>query len=154
MQRLADALYDITLTLWVGGLWAIGFLVAPTLFAALASDRQLAGLLAGKLFALIGWVGLGCASYLLLHTVLRTGTIAVRRWTFWLLIGMLLLTAINLFGIQPLLAQIKADALPRQAIESVLSQRFAIWHGVSGVVYVLQSLLGVLLISGFRRVGR
>ncbi|WP_291990522.1 DUF4149 domain-containing protein [Candidatus Accumulibacter sp. ACC007] len=151
MRRCADALYDITLTLWVGGLWAIGFLVAPTLFSALASDRQLAGLLAGKLFALIGWVGLACASYLLLHTLLRMGTTALRRWTFWLLIGMLLLTVVNLFGIQPLLAQIKADAVARQALESVLNKRFAIWHGVSGVVYVAQSLLGVLLISVFRR---
>jgi hypothetical protein len=33
MRRLADALYDVMLTLWVGGLWAIGYLVAPTLFA-------------------------------------------------------------------------------------------------------------------------
>ena len=154
MQRLADALYDITLTLWVGGLWAIGFLVAPMLFSVLAGDRPLAGLIAGKLFALIGWVGLGCSTYLLLHSVLRMGRIAWRRWTFWLLLAMLLLTALNLFGIQPLLAQIKADALPRQAIESVLSQRFAIWHGVSGVVYVVQSLLGVLLVSGFRRAAR
>jgi hypothetical protein len=34
MRRLADALYDVALTLWVGGLWTIGYLVAPTLFAA------------------------------------------------------------------------------------------------------------------------
>ncbi|EXI77940.1 MAG: hypothetical protein AW10_03427 [Candidatus Accumulibacter appositus] len=154
MRRLADALYEITLTLWVGGLWAIGFLVAPLLFSVLAADRQLAGLIAGKLFALIGWVGLGCATYLLLHTVVRMGRIAWRRWTFWLLLTMLLLTAVNLFGIQPLLAQIKADTLPRQAMESVLNQRFAIWHGVSGVVYVVQSLLGVLLVIGFRRAAR
>lgn len=64
MQRFADALYFIALTLWVGGLWAIGYLVAPTIFSTL-TDRQLAGALAGKLFALIGWIGLGCAAYLL-----------------------------------------------------------------------------------------
>ena len=57
LRRLSDALYFATLTLWVGGLWAIGYLVAPTLFATLA-DRQLAAMLAGKLFILIGWVGL------------------------------------------------------------------------------------------------
>lgn len=154
MRRLADGLYEITLTLWVGGLWTIGFLVAPTLFSVLAGDRPLAGLLAGKLFSLIGWVGLGCATYLLLHSVIRMGRSVWRRCTFWLLLAMLLLTAVNLFGIQPLLAQIKADNLPRQAMESVLNQRFAVWHGVSGVVYVVQSLLGLLLISGFRRAAR
>ena len=58
MRRLADALYNIALTLWVGGLWAIGYLVAPTLFAILGGDRPLAGVLAGKLFELIGWIGL------------------------------------------------------------------------------------------------
>jgi hypothetical protein len=154
MRRLADALYDITLTLWVGGLWAIGFLVAPTLFAVLASDRQLAGLLAGKLFALIGWVGLGCASYLLLHTVLRMGTIAWRRWTFWLLLAD---AAAHRRSISSAFNRCSRRSRPTPCRDrrwrACCSQRFAIWHGVSGVVYVLQSLLGVLLI-GFRRAAR
>ncbi|HCZ13225.1 MAG TPA: DUF4149 domain-containing protein [Accumulibacter sp.] len=151
MRRLADALYDIALTLWVGGLWAIGYLVAPTLFAALGNDRQLAGALAGRLFELIGWVGLACASYLLLFTLLRSGSVAMRRWNFWLVVVMLLLTVVGLFGIQPLLAQLKADALPREVMESVLRNRFATWHGVSSVLYLVQSALGLLLVTVFRR---
>jgi hypothetical protein len=63
---------------WLVG---IGYLVAPTLFAALSGDRPLAGVLAGKLFELIGWIGLACASYLLLFELLRMGTAALRRWT-------------------------------------------------------------------------
>jgi hypothetical protein len=130
MRRLADALYDVALTLWVGGLWTIGYLVAPTLFAVLSSDRQTAGMLAGKLFELMGWVGLACASYLLLFLLLRSGSAVMRRWNFWLLLLMLVLTAVSLFGLQPLLAQLKADALPREVMESVLRNRFAAWHGV------------------------
>ena len=151
MRRLADALYDIVLTLWVGGQWAIGYLVAPTLFAALANDRRLAGSLAGRLFELVGWVGLACASYLLLFLLLRMGTLALRRWNFWLIVGMLLLTVVSVFGIQPLLAQLKADALPREVMESVLHNRFATWHGVSSVLYLVQSVLGLLLVTAFRR---
>ena len=49
MRRFADALYSIAITLWVGGLWAIGYLAAPTLFAEL-SDRALARQLAGAMF--------------------------------------------------------------------------------------------------------
>ena len=64
MRKLAEALYLAGVALWVGGLWAIGYLAAPVLFASLG-DRQLAGMVAGKLFALIGWVGLGSAAYLL-----------------------------------------------------------------------------------------
>jgi hypothetical protein len=153
MRRLADALYEVALTLWVGGLWAIGYLVAPTLFATLA-DRQMAGQLAGRLFELIGWVGLGCATYLLLFLWLRLRAVALRRWNFWLILLMLLLTAISLFGLQPLLAQLKADALPREVMESVLRNRFAAWHGVSSILYLLQSLLGLLLVTIFGRGSR
>jgi hypothetical protein len=147
MRRLADAMSNIALTLWVGGLWTIGYLVAPTLFATLGGDRPLAGVLAGKLFELIGWIGLACASYLLLFELLRMGTAALRRRTFWLLFVILLLTLVSLFGVQPLLAQIKADALPREVMESVLRNRFATWHGVSSILYLVQSLLGLLLVA-------
>ena len=47
----------ILLTLWVGGMWTIGYLVAPVLFGTL-NDRQLAGDLAGFLFKIIGIIGL------------------------------------------------------------------------------------------------
>ncbi len=154
MRRLAAALHDVALTFWVGGLWAIGYLVAPTLFAALAHDRPLAGALAGRLFELMGWVGLGCGTYLLLFSVLRVGAIALKRWNFWLILLMVLLTAVSLFGIQPLLAQLKADALPREVMESVLRNRFATWHGVSSILYLVQSLLGLLLVTGAVRGAR
>ncbi|MDS4014416.1 MAG: DUF4149 domain-containing protein [Candidatus Accumulibacter sp.] len=154
MRRLAAALHDVALTFWVGGLWAIGYLVAPTLFATLAHDRALAGALAGRLFELMGWVGLGCGAYLLLFSLLRFGTITLRRWNFWLILLMLLLTAVSLFGIQPLLAQIKADALPREVMESVLRNRFATWHGVSSILYLVQSVLGLLLVVGALRSAR
>jgi hypothetical protein len=42
--------------------------------------------------------------------------------------------------------QLKADALPRQVMESALRDRFATWHGVSSILYLLQSLLGVALV--------
>jgi len=151
MRRIADALHDVALTLWVGGLWVIGYLVAPTLFATLSNDRQTAGLLAGRLFESMGWVGLACAVYLLLFVLLRVGTTALRRWNFWLLVLMLLLTAISLFGVQPLLAQLKADALPREVVESVLRNRFAAWHGVSSILYLVQTLLGLLLVTSSGR---
>ncbi|MFZ2853772.1 MAG: DUF4149 domain-containing protein [Rhodocyclaceae bacterium] len=150
MRRFADALYFTALTLWVGGLWAIGYIVAPTIFSTLA-DRQLAGALAGKLFALIGWIGLGCAAYLLIFMLLRVGSAALKRGVFWLVFLMALLTAVSLFGIQPLLMQLKADALPREVMEGVLRDRFATWHGISSILYLLQSLFGLLVVLGAGR---
>ena len=136
----------IAITLWVGGLWAIGYIVAPVLFSNLG-DRQLAGMVAGKLFALIGWIGLGSAAYLLLFLLVRQGGRGISRapssgWCYqWLL-----LVAASQFGIQPLMAQLKADALPREVMASVLRDRFAAWHGISSILYLVQSLLGLWLV--------
>lgn len=146
MRRLSEAFYLIALTLWVGGLWAIGYLTAPVLFAELA-DRQLAGMLAGKLFALIGWVGLAAAVYLLVFLLARWGVRIFRLAGFWLVLSMALMAALQLFGIQPLMEQLKLAALPREVMESVLRDRFATWHGVSSILYLLQSLLGLFLVA-------
>ena len=145
MRRLADALYIIAITLWVGGLWAIGYLAAPVLFASLGG-RQLAGIVAGILFALIGWIGLGSAAYLLFFLVLRWGGRFYKSGVFWLVLVMLLMTLASQFGIQPLMVQLKADALPREVMESVLRDRFVAWHGISSILYLVQSLLGAWLV--------
>jgi hypothetical protein len=145
VRKLSEALYLFSITLWVGGLWAIGYMAAPVLFSSLG-DRQLAGMVAGKLFALVGWVGIGAASYLLLFLIVRCGGQVLRRAVFWLVILMLLMTVASQFGIQPLMAQLKADALPREVMESVLRDRFAAWHGISSILYLLQSMLGLWLV--------
>ncbi|HTN95328.1 MAG TPA: DUF4149 domain-containing protein, partial [Gallionella sp.] len=44
-------------TAWVGGLWAVGYLAVPVLFYA-QPDRQLAGMLAGKMFSLVAYLGM------------------------------------------------------------------------------------------------
>ena len=145
MRRLSEALYLFAITLWVGGMWAIGYMAAPVLFASLG-DRQLAGMVAGKLFALIGWIGLGSAAWLMVFLVSRwRGQVFVRA-VFWLVVVMALLTAASQFGIQPLMAQLKLDALPREVMESVLRDRFATWHGISSILYLVQSLLGLWLV--------
>ncbi len=60
---------------------------------------------------------------------------------------MLLLTVAGQFGVQPILAQMKMDSLPREVMESALRDRFAAWHGVSSIVYLIQSLLGLMLVA-------
>lgn len=145
MRRLAEALYLLAIALWVGGMGAIGYVAAPVLFSSLG-DRQLAGVVAGKLFALIAWIGLGAAAYLLVFLIGRWGAQVFKRSVFWLTLSMALLAAVSLFGIQPLMAQMKADALPREVMESVLRDRFAAWHGISSILYLVQSLLGVWLV--------
>lgn len=150
MRRFSEALYLLAIALWVGGLWAIGYIAAPVLFASLA-DRQQAGMVAGRLFALIGWVGLGCATYLAAFTLVRSGSRFFRNPIFWLVLVMGALTLASQFGIQPLMARMKAEALPREVMESVLRDRFAAWHGISSILYLVQSLLGLWLVVGSGR---
>ncbi|MEK7231702.1 MAG: DUF4149 domain-containing protein [Pseudomonadota bacterium] len=145
MKSLAEALYAVALTLWIGGLWVIGYLVAPTLFYTLA-DRALAGSLAGKLFTLIAYVGIGSAIYVMLFRITRFGGACFKQGIFWIVMIMLLLTLAAEFGVQPILAGLKHQALPKEVVESVFRDRFAAWHGVASVLYVIQSVLGVLLV--------
>jgi MFS family permease len=145
VSRLLEALQSIAATLWVGGMWAIGYVVAPVLFSRLG-DRALAGLVAGKLFSLIAWIGIACAAYLLLFRLARYRAAALRQGVVWIVVLMLVLVCAGEFGVQPVMAALKEQALPRQVMESVLRDRSAAWHGVSSVLYVIQSLLGALLV--------
>lgn len=145
MRRLADALCGIAIALWVGGLLAIGYLAAPVLFAEL-TDRMLAGRLAGVMFHWIAWIGFGCAAYLIGYMVWRQGWRALRSLPFWLVAAMSVLAAAGHFGIQPIMAELKLQAWPRDVMEGAIRDRFAAWHGVASVVYLIESLLGLLLV--------
>jgi hypothetical protein len=150
MRRLADASYLIVVTLWVGALWAIGYIAAPILFSSI-DDRILAGTLAGKMFSVLGWLGLVCGAYLLVFMVLRFGVTAMKRAIFWVVLLMLVLSAAQLFGLQPLIAQLRSQSVPRELAEAAARSRFATWHGVASVLYLVQSLLGVFAVLGAGR---
>lgn len=150
LNRLAEHLALVVVTLWVGGMWAVGYLVAPVLFDML-SDRVLAGRVAGRLFDFVGWFGLGSALYLMVFAALRAGWAVFRSGLFWLLVAILALIAAGQFGIQPLMAELKASAWPRDVMSTVMRGRFATWHGISSVLYLIQSLLGILLVFSLRR---
>jgi hypothetical protein len=145
MRSIAGGLYAIALTLWVGGLWAVGCIVAPVLFSTLG-DRALAGMVAGKLFTLIALIGIGCAAYLLLFRMVRFGAGCFKHGIFWLVLIMLGLVIAGEFGVQPILAGLKTQALPKEVMESVFRDRFSTWHGVASVLYLIECALGLLLV--------
>lgn len=145
LMRLTAALYAIVISVWVGGQAAIGYIAAPVLFSQL-TDRMLAGNLAGAMFSVMAVVGLGCGAYLLLYLAMTQGAAVRRSAAFWLVVSMVAVTLAGHFGIGPILAQLKAAALPQPVMESALRERFAFWHGVSSLLYLLQTLLGLLLV--------
>ena len=138
----------IVITLWVGALWTTG-LSAYVLFDSL-QDKQLAGSLAGKLFAVVSYIGMASGFYLLIQRLLDYGTGALKQSFFWAVFAMLLLVLAGHFGVQPILAQLKADAMPADVMHSIFAERFGKWHGVASVAYLVECLLGFVLVLKVR----
>ncbi len=144
MNNWSNKLALIVITLWVGGLWAAGYF-AFTLFHSL-QDRQLAGMLAGRMFTVVAYIGMGSAFYLLIHRLAQFGAAALKQGVFWTVLVMLVLTLAGHFGIQPLLAGLKAQALPVDVMHSIFADRFKTWHGVASIAYLVEGLLGLVLV--------
>ena len=132
----------IALTLWVGGMWTSGYLVAPMLFSVL-EDNSLAGMLAGRMFSAMSYVGLVCAILLLTGNFARGFNGGWRQWRRWVLLGMLLVIVLGEFVLQPMMVELKQAGL----IEgSAAQQRFGMLHGMSSTLFLFNSLAGLVLV--------
>ncbi|MDD3884629.1 MAG: DUF4149 domain-containing protein [Gallionella sp.] len=132
-------------SLWVGGLWIGGYLAVPVLFGA-QSDRQLAGMLAGEIFSRMGLLDMLCAAYLLIFTWIGVCEKLLKRRLFVTLLTMLFFLLLIDFGLQPAMSQLKQDALPMDVMRSPLASQFSLLHGISSLLYLSESLLGLWLL--------
>ncbi|MCW8929077.1 MAG: DUF4149 domain-containing protein [Gammaproteobacteria bacterium] len=131
----------ILLTLWIGALWTIGFIAVPILFASI-EDKQIAGLLAGKMFTVVSYIGLFCGLVLLISELRHSESLLFNKKKnkrFWLLIVMLVLVIIGEFLIQPQMAALKQSGLS-------VSPEFDQLHGIATTLYMLNCLLGLILV--------
>lgn len=143
--RVAQGIGHLAITLWVGSLWGVGFLAVPVLFTA-QPDKMLAGMLAGKMFTLVAYLGMACAVYLLAWFGARAGRRAPRDPLFLIVAGMLLLVLIGQLGLQPQMEALKALAHPADVMHSVYASRFDRLHHIATALYVVKSLLGAALV--------
>lgn len=124
------------LGIWAGALLFMGGVVAPVLFVTLP-ERQMAGNVAGVLFAYLDWTGIGLAFWFLLPVLRRRYRPA---WLSWLAVILLLL--VNRLLLAPAMNAIKArgpvDALPPGSADL---QLFGTLHGMSSVIYLIVLLL-------------
>ncbi len=150
MRKFTNILALLAVTAWVGGMWGVGYLAVPVLFQTLP-DKMQAGMLAGKMFTLIAYVGIASACYLLLYQLSISGRSALRLASFRVAAVMLLLTLVSQFTIQPRMEDLKAQAFPEDIMHSAYAGRFDTLHHVASVLYVIQSLLGMVLIVKVKR---
>jgi len=141
----SQALERTLLTFWVGGLWTAGFVVAPLLFAEL-DDRALAGTLAGAIFRVMSYAGLACGACLLVINWLLRGERRFIAWQTFVIAAMLVLTVFGEFVLAPWIAELRAAGLTESA-------RFAEAHGLASGVYLVNCVLGLVLVSTGRRDG-
>lgn len=145
MKNIAQYLASLAMTVWIGSLWTIGYLAVPVLFHA-QPDRQLAGMLAGQMFSVSGYLGLVCGGYLLLYLAIQSKGTAFKSAQFRIVSVMLLLGLIFQFGFQPAMNALKAQALPLEVMKSAFAAQFGILHGISSIAYLTESLLGAFLV--------
>jgi hypothetical protein len=137
----------VLLALWVGGLWVVGYLVVPSLFATL-DDRQLAGLAAGQIFQTMNYVGLVVGVYLLTSVLIRSRKQKFKKWRLhWregALVTMLLVIMVAAFIIQPMMQELKVQGIVKGSVQA---SQFGRLHGVSSILFLLNSVLGLFLVG-------
>ena len=140
MNRLCALLTS----LWLGMQVMAGYIAAPILFERLG--KQEAGNIAGVLFSINNYFGL--LAWIVAWLVVRSnrnrsfsdnGKVAPK-----FIILLLLLTASNQFLISPVIAAYKTGTA--NWLLSLLGGFFGMWHGISSIIYLVCSVLGLGLL--------
>ena len=128
----------ILLTIWVGGMWAIGYIVTPVLFQML--DKPVAGNVAGQLFSIINYIGIFSAAALIINILVRQG-FNTKHWQLWIITVMLMVTIISQFVLTPMIIELKTTGL-----SEINATEFGRLHGTASVLFLINSLTGLALV--------
>ncbi|MCG1054030.1 DUF4149 domain-containing protein [Mycetohabitans sp. B5] len=144
---IAQRLFRLLAMLWVGSLVSTGYLAAPTLFASL--DRVSAGTVAASLFHTQAVIGVVAGIVLLgfAHAFVKRGDRAYRA-ARWVIIAMLVCVLVGYFALQPFMNELRvaAQQAGTDVGDSAYAARFGALHFASSAIYLVQSLLGLVLV--------
>jgi len=148
LPSILQAVERVLLTLWVGGLWVTGMVVAPVLFRNY--ERMLAGEIAGRLFAAVSLLGMLCGALLLAFAVVRARQQVWRDGRAAVLVFMLVITVIGEFGLAARMRELKELMILPPVAPAVMVE-FGRLHGIASLLFLVNSALGlVLVIFGMR----
>ena len=143
LSAILQAAERIVLTLWVGGLWVTGMVVAPVLFRSY--ERMVAGEIAGRLFAAMSLLGMVCGALLLAFAMARARQRVWRDWRVGVLAMMLIITVIGEFGLAARMRELKELMILPSVAPAVLSE-FGRLHGIASLLFLANSVLGLMLV--------
>jgi hypothetical protein len=135
--RVPHAGLKICLALMLGLLIVPAYVVAPLLFSELESVQ--AGLIAGKAFHMSNMAIL----ILAFAAAVFSYRIKVGKSTWYILTAVVVMVAINAFGVSHMMALIKAEAGDISALAKgePLRWAFSFWHGMGSILHLFASLL-------------
>lgn len=132
-------------SLWAGSVWAVSYLAAPSAFAVL--DGTLAGNVVGTMLTRLAWLSILLAPLLAMLAWRSADLDAKRRRWLYALAGAMLACSLAVYlGLQPMMAAIREAAGPAGVRASPQWGTFAALHGVSQLLYLLESVLGAVLV--------
>jgi len=143
LSAILQAVERVLLTLWVGGLWLTGLVVAPVLFRNY--ERMLAGDIAGRLFGAVSLLGMACGALLLAFAAARTRQRVWRDWRVGVLVVMLAITIIGELGLATRMRELKELMILPPVAPAVLSE-FGRLHGIASLLFLANSALGLVLV--------
>ena len=109
------------------------------------SDRSLAGMIAGKLFRLEAWLSFVAGALLLLVLYYDTQLNRHRSLMIKIVAAMVVCTLLSYFALQPAMAALREASISGALMEENKT-RFALLHGAASAVYLIQSVLGLILV--------
>ena len=143
LSAILQAVERVLLTLWVGGLWMTGLVVAPVLFRNY--ERMVAGEIAGRLFAAMSMLGMVCGALLLAFAAARARQRVWRDWRVGVLVVMLAITIIGELGLATRMRELKELMILPPVAPAVLSE-FGRLHGIASLLFLANSALGLVLV--------
>jgi hypothetical protein len=148
MHITAQRVFVFILTLWVGSIVTVGYIVTPTLFATL-SDPQVAGMVAGALFRIEGIISMIASVGLIVfaNLLVKRGCDRYKNIR-WYLLTMLICAGVSAFIFEPMMDSLREEALSQgfPVMMSPLAEAFSRFHTYASILYLLQSLIGLVLL--------
>jgi len=140
----ALSILQILLTsLWTGGTIITGYIAVPVIFSTLNPNKYLAGTIAGNIFSLMSWIGIGIGLILLISFLVQNKkNIAVKVRSI-LVLSSTAIIALNHFILTPMI--IIARGL-RHSGDKEAAIRFSWLHGGSSVLFLCVTILNVWLL--------
>ena len=147
MTGLLHVLYNLILSLWVGGIAAFIFFITPVIFRSFG--RDMAGQIVGRLFPgyFFSCLGLAAAVLVLIVSLRSSMTHSAFKWSLALVLIALAISLFTTFRLHPEIKRVKQEIHSFEALpgDAPARKTFRKLHALSAMLNLLLLADGVAL---------